>query len=76
MKLAAAKAIASVVPDSDVHADYIVPSVFSRKVAPLVAKAVIEAAKSTGVARKHGGHEKSGNVNLEHLQDTVHAGDD
>ena len=76
MKLAAAKAIASVVPDSDVHADYIVPSVFSRKVAPLVAKAVIEAAKRTGVARKYGGHENSGYVHAEHLRDTVHAGDD
>jgi malate dehydrogenase (oxaloacetate-decarboxylating) len=52
MNLAAAHAIASAIPDHDVHADYIVPSVFNRKIAPLVAKAVAKAAKRTGVARK------------------------
>jgi malate dehydrogenase (oxaloacetate-decarboxylating) len=52
MKLAAAHAIASVIPEDELHADYIVPSVFNRRVAPLVAKAVAEAARLTGVGRK------------------------
>jgi len=52
MKLAAAHAIASVIDDDEVHADYIVPSVFNRTVAPRVAKAVAEAARKSGVARK------------------------
>ncbi|MEQ1883905.1 MAG: NAD-dependent malic enzyme [Bryobacteraceae bacterium] len=52
MKLAAAYAIASAVGVDDLHADYIIPSVFNRHVAPLVAKAVAEAARRTGVARK------------------------
>ena len=36
----------------ELHAEYIVPSVFNRNIAPLVAKAVAEAAHRTGVARK------------------------
>ena len=52
MKLAAAHAIASTISDDELHADYIVPSVFNRNIAPLVAKAVAEAARRTGVARK------------------------
>ncbi|MEQ1946703.1 MAG: NAD-dependent malic enzyme [Bryobacteraceae bacterium] len=52
MKLAAAHAIASAITDDEVHADYIIPSVFNRNVAPLVAKAVAEAARKSGVARK------------------------
>ena len=52
MKVAAAHAIASVIEEDELHADYVVPSVFNRSVAPLVAKAVAEAARSTGVARK------------------------
>ena len=52
MKLAAAHAIASAITDDELHADYIVPSVFNRDIAPLVAKAVAEAARQSGVARK------------------------
>jgi malate dehydrogenase (oxaloacetate-decarboxylating) len=52
MKLAAAHAIASAIGLDELHADYIVPSVFNRSIAPLVAKAVAEAARQTGVARK------------------------
>lgn len=52
MKLAAANAIASVISDAELDPDYIVPSVFNRRVAPLVASAVEEAARKTGVARK------------------------
>ncbi|MEM9828841.1 MAG: NAD-dependent malic enzyme, partial [Planctomycetota bacterium] len=52
MKIAAAKAIAGTIRAEDVAAEYIVPSVFDRRVAPAVAKAVDEAAIRTGVARK------------------------
>jgi malate dehydrogenase (oxaloacetate-decarboxylating) len=44
MKLAAAEAIAAVVADDELSADYIVPSVFNRDVAPAVAAAVAAAA--------------------------------
>jgi malate dehydrogenase (oxaloacetate-decarboxylating) len=55
MKLAAAQAIATVIPDDDLHADYIIASVFNRRVAEAVAAAVAEAALATGVARRtHG----------------------
>ena len=58
MKIAAAQAIAAVIPDTDLHAEYIVPSVFNRDVAQAVAAAVATAATATGVARRdlHGGH--------------------
>lgn len=52
MKLAAAYAIASVVDDAVLSADYIIPSVFDSKVVNMVAEAVIMAARKTGVARK------------------------
>ncbi len=51
MELAAAHAIASVIPLDEVSADYIVPSVFDRQVAPAVAKSVADAAVAAGVAR-------------------------
>jgi len=44
MKCAAAKAIASVIPESELRPDYIVPNVFNPKVAPAVAAAVKKAA--------------------------------
>ena len=50
MKVAAAHAIAGVVGDER-SADYIIPSVFDREIAPAVARAVAEAAVATGVAR-------------------------
>jgi len=51
MKLAAAKGIAEVVLEEDLSEDYIIPSVFDRDVAPAVAKAVMEEARSAGIAR-------------------------
>jgi malate dehydrogenase (oxaloacetate-decarboxylating) len=55
MKLAAAQAIARVIPEEDLHADYIIPSVFNRRVSESVAEAVAAAAIASGVARrKHG----------------------
>jgi malate dehydrogenase (oxaloacetate-decarboxylating) len=53
MEVAAAHAIAQTIPDDELFADYIVPSVFNRAVAPAVAAAVAQAADATGVARKH-----------------------
>jgi len=52
MKLAAARAIAEIIPAHELRDDYIIPSVFNRKVAPAVAEAVIQAAYETGVARR------------------------
>jgi malate dehydrogenase (oxaloacetate-decarboxylating) len=51
MKMAAARAIAKIVSDSDLRADYIVPSVFNRDVAPAVAQAVAEQAREAGDAQ-------------------------
>ncbi len=52
MKLAAAYAIASTISEAELQPDYIIPSVFNRRVVGLVAAAVEEAARRTGVARK------------------------
>ena len=52
MKLAAARAIAGVVPDDELHAEYIIPSVFNREVVNAVAPAVARAAEASGVARR------------------------
>jgi malate dehydrogenase (oxaloacetate-decarboxylating) len=52
MKLAAAYAIASCVSKEELSEDYIIPSVFNRKVAPAVAREVSRAAHRTKVARR------------------------
>ena len=51
MKLAAAEAIAASVPEDELNAWYIVPSVFDRKVVELVASGVADAARAEGVVR-------------------------
>ena len=51
MKMAAAKALASLIPDEELCADYIIPYAFDPKVGPAVAAAVSEAAIRSGVAR-------------------------
>jgi malate dehydrogenase (oxaloacetate-decarboxylating) len=51
MKMAAARAIAEVVDESELRDDYIIPSVFNRDVAPAVAAAVAEQARAAGSAR-------------------------
>jgi len=43
MKLAAARAIAAIVPEAELREDHVVPSVFNRDVAPAVAEAVARA---------------------------------
>lgn len=52
MKMAAAKAIASVIPEDTIQPDYVIPSVFDRKVSPAVARAVTLAAVESGLARR------------------------
>jgi malate dehydrogenase (oxaloacetate-decarboxylating) len=52
MKLAAARAIAGVIADDELHAEYIIPSVFNRRVVEAIAEAVADAAVATGVARR------------------------
>ena len=51
MKLAAAEAIASLVSDEELSADYILPKAFDPRVGKTVAEAVAEAARKSGVAR-------------------------
>jgi malate dehydrogenase (oxaloacetate-decarboxylating) len=51
MKIAAALALANVVPSDHLEADYVLPSVLDRAVAPAIADAVARAAIAEGVAR-------------------------
>ncbi len=51
MKLAAAKALADFIPESELGPDNIIPPAFAEGVGKAVAKAVAEAAVKTGVAR-------------------------
>ena len=52
MKIAAAFAIASLVSDEELNAEYILPNAFDERVGKAVAKAVFDKAHETGVARK------------------------
>ena len=52
MKVATSRALASLIPDSELNEENIIPSALDKNVATVVAKAVVEAAKATGVARK------------------------
>jgi malate dehydrogenase (oxaloacetate-decarboxylating) len=52
MKLAAAKAIAGIIGETELHPDYIIPSVFDRRVGEAVARAVEAAAYKSRVARR------------------------
>ena len=52
MKVAAAKAIASIVSADELREDYIIPDPFNEKVAPAVAKAVADEAVKSGISRK------------------------
>ena len=51
MKLAASYALANLVSDSELSADYILPQMLDTRVVPAVSKGVAEAARKTGVAR-------------------------
>ena len=52
MKMAAANALASLISEDELNAEYIIPYAFDPKVGPAVAKAVAEAAIGSGVATK------------------------
>ena len=49
--MAAATALAELISEDELSADYIIPAAFDERVGPAVAKAVAEAARATGVAR-------------------------
>ncbi|MBR0093233.1 MAG: NAD-dependent malic enzyme [Lachnospiraceae bacterium] len=51
MKIAAAKALADLVSEKELNADYILPKAFDPRVKDAVAKATAEAARASGVAR-------------------------
>ena len=51
MKLAAAEALAALIPENELGDERIMPEAFDPRVAPAVAKAVADAARKTGVAR-------------------------
>ena len=51
MKMAAAQALAAVIPDEELSEDNIIPKPFDPRVVPAVAQAVAEAARRTGVSR-------------------------
>ena len=51
MKMAAAQALAGLISDEELTADYIIPKAFDPRVGPTVAKAVAQAARASGVAR-------------------------
>ena len=51
MKMTAAQALAGLISDEELTADYIIPKAFDKRVGPAVAKAVADAARKSGVAR-------------------------
>ncbi len=51
MKVAVAEALANLISDEELSAEYIIPAAFDERVGPAVAKAVAEAARKDGVAR-------------------------
>ena len=51
MKIAAAEALAGLVSEEELNAEYIMPYAFDERICPAVAKAVAEAARKSGVAR-------------------------
>jgi malate dehydrogenase (oxaloacetate-decarboxylating) len=52
MTVAAARAIAEVIPEDELNEEYVIPSVFDERVATCVAQAVAQAAREAGVARR------------------------
>ena len=52
MKIAAVYAIAGLIEEEELHAEYVIPNAFDPRVAAYVAAAVANAAMETGVARK------------------------
>ncbi len=52
MKVAASLALATLIPDNELNEENVIITALDRRVAPVVAKAVTDAARKTGVARK------------------------
>ena len=52
MKVAAAYALANLIPEEELREDYVIPSAFDQRVAPTVAAAVAKVAIEQGLARK------------------------
>lgn len=52
MKMAAAEALAGLIQDDELSADYIIPKAFDPRVGPAVAAAVAEAARKSGAVKK------------------------
>ncbi|MEE1289870.1 MAG: malic enzyme-like NAD(P)-binding protein, partial [Spirochaetota bacterium] len=50
MKIAAAKAIASIIADEELTEDYIIPGAFDKRVVEVVAKAVAQEARAENIA--------------------------
>jgi len=59
MKLAASKALAELVKEDELKADYVIPKPFDKRVGPHVAAAVAQAAVKTGVARRKLSYEEA-----------------
>lgn len=59
MKLAASKALAELVNEDELKADYVIPKPFDKRVGPHVAAAVAQAAVKTGVARRKLSYEEA-----------------
>lgn len=51
MKIATSRALAALVPDGELSENYIIPTALDKRVAEAVARAVVAAARETGVAR-------------------------
>ena len=51
MKIAAAEALANLISEEELSPEYFIPKAFDKRVGPAVAKAVVDAARKTGVAR-------------------------
>ena len=51
MKLAASRAIASLITEEELSADYIIPSPFDKRVCKVVAEEVGKVAREQGIAR-------------------------
>ncbi|MCY6485173.1 NADP-dependent malic enzyme [Clostridium aestuarii] len=52
MKIAAAKAISSIVTDEELNEDYIIPEAFNKKVVSVVSSEVEKVARKTGISRE------------------------
>ncbi len=73
MKMAAVEAIAELITEEELHADYVIPGPFDPRVAPAVAKSVAKAAMDSGVARIEVDPEKVAEKTreLNQLEDTI-----